>query len=473
MSDAPLPELDGEAQDPTRKPAFLAGAGLVLAAGFLVLRAAGHALLHPPLATWIPDLLAALATGFAFAYGREVVAKRLAAKAQELPPDFRNIVGDFAASTRESLDVPSISEAFMTAVDEALSPAYQIILVKPDDGPFEPLATRRVTNLRAKLKEGPREDEVLIPLRVGEKVICRLILGPRPDHAEYQPADFGLLDSLGQSLALSVRNAQLFQQLAGQERLKRELEIAFEVQMGLLPKQVPPALSGLVSADCTPALEVGGDFYDFVQIDATRWGLLIGDVAGKGVPAALMMAVSLTLFRALAPGVPSPASTLGRLNKLVHRNRPSNKIFVAAIYMIYDSRDGSVLIANAGHPRPLVDGEPVEIKGLPLGVSTRTAYKEAKVTLAPGSSIATYSDGLEDVESESGEQFGPDRVTAYFRENAHMAPLESRAKLRELLAGFAGKALPADDQTVIILQRPEGEVAPVPSEKATVKPLAS
>jgi sigma-B regulation protein RsbU (phosphoserine phosphatase) len=121
--------------------------------------------------------------------------------------------------------------------------------------------------------------------------------------------------------------------------------------------------------------------------------------------------------------------------------------------MIYDARDGSVLIANAGHPKPLLDGEPVEIKGLPLGVSPRTAYREVKVGLAPGASLVIYSDGLEDVENESGEQFGPARVLEFFSQQSRAAPEEARERLGLALAAFAGRAEAADDQTVIVLQR--------------------
>ncbi len=399
------------------------------------------------------DALIALAFAWAYAAWRTGQAAPVAPAEAPAGPDFRDIVGGFAAASRESLDVAANAEAFMDAVDGALGPAYQVVSVKRPDGAYEPLAARRVADADAKLRLGQAEDEVVIPLKVGERAIGRLMLGPRHDGREFQPADFALLDSLGQSLALSVRNAQLFKELAEQERLKRELEIAYDVQMGLLPKSVPTPLGASLAASCTPALEVGGDLYDFVQIDATRWGILIGDVAGKGVPASLMMAVSLTLFRALAPGIPSPASTLGRLNKLIHRNRPSNKIFVAAVYMIYDARDGSVLIANAGHPPPMLDGEPVAIKGLPLGISAKTVYKEVRVQLPPGSTLAIFSDGLEDAEDEAGRSFGPDRVAAFFKRTSHEHPVVALEALRAELARFAGRANQPDDQTVAILRR--------------------
>lgn len=371
----------------------------------------------------------------------------------ESGPDFRRIVGDFSAASRESLDVTVNTEAFLDAIAEALTPSYQLVVIKKSGGPFEPLGSRGLADPVDHLKRGPSQDEVSIPLKVGERTVGRLLLGPRVSGGSYMPSDFALLDSLGQSLALSLRNAELFHELAGQERLKRELEIACEVQMGLLPKAFPRLPGASLAAQCVPALEVGGDFYDFVQIDATRWGVLVGDVAGKGVPASLMMAVSLTLFRALAPGIPSPASTLGRLNKLVHRNRPSNKIFVAAVYFIYDARDGSVLMANAGHPPPLMDGQPVPIKGLPLGINPRVVYKETKFILPPGSSLAVYSDGLEDAEDENGKPFGPQRVSSMLRRSARMEPEAALESLYTDVRTYVGRGTLPDDQTVAILRR--------------------
>lgn len=384
-------------------------------------------------------------------------------------PDFRRIVGDFSAASRESLDVSANTEAFLDAVAEALTPSYQLVIVRQPGGPLEPLGSRGLSDPVAHLKRGPSQDELTIPLKVGERTIGRLLLGPRVSGADYTSADFALLDSLGQSLALSLRNAQLFQELAGQERLKRELEIACEVQMGLLPKSFPRLPGASLAAQCVPALEVGGDFFDFVQIDATRWGVLVGDVSGKGVPAALMMAVSLTLFRALAPGIPSPASTLGRLNKLIHRNRPSKKIFVAAVYFIYDARDGSVLMANAGHPPPLMDGQPVPIKGLPLGINPRVVYKETKFVLPPGSSLAIYSDGLEDVEDEQGRAFGPERVSGALRRLARYEPEAALESLKSEVQAYVGRGTPPDDQTVAILRRNPPEAGDIKAD-ARLKP---
>lgn len=397
--------------------------------------------------------------------------------------DFRAITSAFSARARKTVEIPTLVEAFCEGIQKALLPRYQAVMLHQPDGALTPVLIRDVSisDLDRLLSGEPKPGEGVVDLMAGDKAIGRVVIGPKKSDQDYTKDEQHLLDHMTQALALSVSNAQLFTELAGQERLKRELEIATDVQMGFLPKKAPDFHGALVSASCTPALEVGGDFYDFIQIDPYRWGVIIGDVAGKGVPAALMMAASLTIFRAVAPSVPSPASTLNRMNKLIHRNRPSNKVFVTAIYMIYDARDGSVLISNAGQPKPLLNGEPVEIKGMPLGANARITFKETKIELGAHDTLMAYSDGLEDVENEAGDQFGPERVKDFFREVATKPPAEAKEALDELLKGFAGKAAAADDLTLVMLQRQanvepivvKAATRPMPKDLNVTKPLAA
>jgi serine phosphatase RsbU (regulator of sigma subunit) len=393
-----------------------------------------------------------------FAWGRDAGLSHLRRFFGPKGVDIRLVVGDFAAATRESLDVETNAENFMDALENALKPRHQMLLLKGGSGEYDLFASRGLADPMAHLALGPQAEDVIIPLRVGERTILRLMLGPTDRQwfgrgIEYGSEDYALIDSLGQSLALSIRNAQLFDELASQERMRRELEIGFEVQMGLLPKILPSVPGVALAAACLPAMEVGGDLYDFIQIDATRWGFLLGDVAGKGVPAALMMAVTLTLFRAIAPGIPSPAQTLTRLNKLVYRNRPSNRYFVAAIYMIYDSRDGSVRLCNAGLPHPLVDGVACQVTGMPLGLMLKTTYQDRVIELNDGQNLVLYTDGIEDVENSQGQAFGLQRLQAHLERLRGHSPSETLDALNERLAEFGENSLPADDQTVLILQR--------------------
>lgn len=385
--------------------------------------------------------------------------------------DFRRVMGDFTAATRETFDVRSLAEACLAAIDEAIAPSHQAVYLRTESGKHEEVASRRLDPEGRPPGGAPMEDEVVIPLKVGERPIGRLLLGPRTDGSDYGPAELGLLDSLAQSLALSMRNAQLFSELESQARMKRELEIAFEVQMGLLPTELLVPDGAALALTCTPALEVGGDFYDSVRIDADHWGLIVGDVAGKGMPAALMMAVTLTLFRTLAANDTSPAAILARLGQLVHRHRPNKKLFVAAIYAVYDARSGVLTIANAGQPQPLVNGEPVAIKGLPLGATKSPSYKEVQVPLAAGDTFVAYSDGLEDQEDEAGTQFGLDRVQAFFQGRGQETAQETYEALVAMLDAYRGSQPLADDMTVAVLQRTEA-AAPV-TRLAGTTPLAT
>lgn len=403
---------------------------------------------------YVPDTLAAVATGLAAPALLAWLEKRAAPPpAPEPEYDFRRTVGEFTAVTRELFEVPPLAEAFLEAAATSLSPRYQAVLVRTPEGRYEPVAERGLAAAGRMLAQGPQEDDLVIPLKVGDKLVGRLLLGPRDAEKPYGREDLALIDNLAQALALSIRNAQLFRELAEQERVKRELEIAYEVQMGFLPDVVAAPDGAAIATHCTPALEVGGDFFDVVRLDSRHWGVIVGDVSGKGLPAAMMMAVSLTLFRTLAVNGTSPALILTHLNKLIHQHRPSKKLFVSAVYAVYDAETGKVAIANAGQPRPLLNGEEVPAKGLPLGASKATAYKEVEIVLTPGDSLMLYSDGLEDLENAEGEHFGLERIQTRLVEAGREAPSTVLDDLNRILNAFRGVTPPADDLTVALLQR--------------------
>lgn len=448
----------------------MAGLGLALLGLFLWLSLSGRALVKAlglGVDGYLPDLVAALVTGLAAPALLAWIEKRAAVAAAPAPEyDFRRTVGEFTAVTREVFEVPALATAFLDAAAASLAPRYQAVLVRGDEGKYLPVAERGLAAAGRMLAQGPHEDDLVIPLKVGDKLVGRLLLGPREGERSYGQEDLALLDNLAQALALAIRNAQLFKELAAQERVKRELEIAYEVQMGFLPDGVSAPDGAAIATHCTPALEVGGDFFDVVRLDARHWGVIVGDVSGKGLPAAMMMAVSLTLFRTLAVNGTSPSAILTRLNALIHQHRPSKKLFVSAVYAVYDAETGRVAIANAGQPRPLLNGEEVQAKGLPLGASKATSYKEVTVDLAPGDTLMLYSDGLEDLENAQGDQFGLDRLRARMAETGAELPEVVLDRLGRVLAEFRGATPPADDLTVALLQRlPEAPGAASPLGK--------
>lgn len=446
----------------------MAGLGLALLGLFLWLSLSLRLLVRVlglGLDGFLPDAVAALVIGLAAPALLAWLEKRSAPVAAPPPAyDFRKTVGEFTAVTREVFEVEALARAFLEAARTSLSPRYLAVLVRNSAGRYEPVAETGLAAAGRMLAAGPQEDDLVIPLKVGDTLVGRLILGPREGDRPYAKEDLALLDNLAQALALAIRNAQLFKELAAQERLKRELEIAYEVQMGFLPAQVAAPDGAAIATHCTPALEVGGDFFDVVRLDARHWGLIVGDVSGKGLPAAMMMAVSLTLFRTLAVNGTSPAAILTRLNGLIHQHRPSKKLFVSAVYAVYDAETGQVTVANAGQPRPLLNGEEVQAKGLPLGASKSTTYKEVTLELAPGDALMLYSDGLEDLENAEGVQFGLDRLRARMTAAGSEPPDVALAALNRLLTDFRGPTPPADDLTVALLQRlphADGEASPL------------
>ena len=249
-----------------------------------------------------------------------------------------------------------------------------------------------------------------------------------------------------------MKNAELFGQLAGQARLKRELEIAHDVQTGLLPTSIASVPNLDLAATSIPALEVGGDFYDVIPIDEHRLGILIGDVSGKGVPAALLMAMTLVIFRSIARNDQSAASVLKKANELIYVNRPSKKMFVTAFYAIYDARDRSLTYANAGNPFPIGTAGRLEASGLALGMFPSADYEEEMTLLMPGELIVLYSDGAEDAINPETDAFGVDRLAEVIYANRQKSAQAVQDRILEAIRNFSEGADQFDDITLVALR---------------------
>lgn len=390
--------------------------------------------------------------------------------------DFQRIVTGFGDEAREMLDSHQLLCAFVKQVEHALYPDRLAILMRQEGSTdlhlkeslgLEPgskldmpathpsIAALRRSGKALSSEPEPLEsfgEALVIPLLDKEDVIGCVLVGPRKSDLEYKELDRLLLVNLAQQLAVWVKNTQLIGQVAGQERLKRELEIAAEVQAGLLPAKIPTLPGIELAALSRPALEVGGDFYDVIRVDENRLGILIGDVSGKGVPAALLMAMTLVIFRSIARGNDSAASVMAKANELIYLNRPSSKMFVTAFYAIYDARDQSLCYANAGNPFPVGSVGRLEAKGVSLGVMPRMAYEEQTLTLNAGEMLVMYSDGAEDAMNSSQEQFGEERVEQIVSQNLSLSPEEIQSRLLREINDFTGDATPFDDITLVTLK---------------------
>jgi serine phosphatase RsbU (regulator of sigma subunit) len=263
---------------------------------------------------------------------------------------------------------------------------------------------------------------------------------------------------------LQIKNRELQQaydelkaaqeQIIEKERLERELQVAFEIQMSILPDSLP-ALSGFdFGARIVPARAVGGDFYDVLRLSPDTVGVVVGDVTDKGVPSAIYMAQTHALLYAEAHRVDSPREVLKRANRHLMAMSGSS-LFVTVLYGILDRRTGAFRYARAGHELPIISTEDGNVhlapwsQGQPLGLLDEPTLDEQTVTIPPGGTLLLYTDGMFDDRNPKGEFFGLERLQAAVAELAREPAQETCDRLLRILMDFQGDASQDDDVTLV------------------------
>ena len=302
--------------------------------------------------------------------------------------------------------------------------------------------------------------ELAVPLIYQEKVIGVLDL----EHTKrgYFTEDHKrTLTTLAAQLAIAIENARLYEQIAKQEqRLERDLALARELQFRLLPHALPRMHNLDVEAKFVPARAIGGDLYDFVPYSLSRLGIAIGDVSGKGAPAAIYAALVSGILRSHAPIEPGPAEMLSAVNLSLAERRIAAQ-FVSIIYAVWDDEKRTLLVANSGLPKPIYyhDGkiEFIEATGLPLGLFDEADYDEFSFKAKPGDLFVFYSDGILDARNRHGHSFGEERVEAIV---ANCATKSADCVVNELFKAVAEHAAGVeafDDQTVVAIKVKAGQ----------------
>ena len=304
---------------------------------------------------------------------------------------------------------------------------------------------------------------LVVPLVTQGELIGTLNLGPRLSEQDYSSDDKRLLATLAAQAAPAIRVAQLVREQAAEaaerERYAQELKVAQLIQQQFLPRHLPNLPEWQVAAYYGPARVVGGDFYDFIDLDEGRIGLVVGDVTDKGVPAALLMARTHSILRAEAPRLVAPGAVLARANDLLAEEMP-DKMFVTCLYMVLEPATGRVVYANAGHNLPYVrtaDGV-VEFRatGMPLGLMPGMAYEERTSHIGRGDSVLLYSDGIVEAHDPAGEMYGFPRLKADMA--TELAGTELLDELLDRLHAFTGRGWEQeDDITMVALRRSPGD----------------
>jgi serine phosphatase RsbU (regulator of sigma subunit) len=242
------------------------------------------------------------------------------------------------------------------------------------------------------------------------------------------------------------------------QSIEQELRMARTIQQALLPQSLPQLEGWQFTPYYQPAREVGGDFYDFFELEDSRIGVAVGDATGKGMPAALAVSATSSMLRAVAQafGSSSPGEVLSRVNETLVARIPPN-MFVTCFYCILDPKSASLSYANAGHDLPYLhrngEAEELRARGMPLGLMPRMGYEEKEIVLERDDSALLYSDGLVEAHDPQGQMFGFPRLRALIAEHAAEEGSLGDFLLRELYT-FVGESWEQeDDITLLMLKR--------------------
>jgi phosphoserine phosphatase RsbU/P len=399
----------------------------------------------------------------------------------------RPLLETVATRISETLHVPNI--AVLLSTSEMYTPAYALGYASSPEVVFPP-TTATVKHLREnkeparvylddpdswvyKATQGNDEErnrlaklqsELLLPLAVRDKLLGFISLGPKRSEEPYSGSDVRLLKSVAAQTGLALENGNLMRAIADEvaqrERLNREVEIAREVQERLFPQKLP-SIRGLdYAGHCRPALGVGGDYYDFLGLPEGHLGVAIGDVSGKGIAAALMMASLQASLRSEATRAPENlAAAISNVNKLVYEASAANR-YATFFYGQYDPSKREFNYVNAGHNPPMLfhcaDGSwqlsRLEVGGTVVGLLESFPYQEAEVKIAPGDILVCFTDGISEAMNGSDQEWGEERLIETVK---HCAGLSATGILQQIFQSadaFVAGAKQHDDMTLVVIR---------------------
>lgn len=278
----------------------------------------------------------------------------------------------------------------------------------------------------------------------------------------FSPSDLDLLAAIASNAAIAIENARLYQLAVEKGRLERELQMARQVQASMLPDERPQIPGWEFVGRWLPARQVAGDFYDFFPCEGDQLGLVIADVADKGMPAALFMALTRTILRASLGSAPSPVEGITHANRLICSDS-SDGMFVTLFYAQLQPGSDVLTYVNAGHNPPYHyrrkanegQGGLFELgrTGMALGVLDDATYKQRCLKLEPGDFILLYTDGATDALNKDGGEFGLERLAHGLVKNHGLSGEEIVSALEREIRDFSGSVDPFDDITLMLIKR--------------------
>ena len=298
--------------------------------------------------------------------------------------------------------------------------------------------------------------ELCIPLIYKDKVIGVLDI-EHTRRGYFNEDHVRIMTTMAAQVAIAIENATLYERIARQEkRLEQDLALARELQFRLLPQKLPVFRHAEVASRFAPARQIGGDLYDFLKYGGHGvTGIAVGDVSGKGAPAAIYAALVSGIVRSHAMEEPTAAGMLEALN-LSLAERPIEGQYVSMIYAIWDDNQQQLQLANSGLPRPIHcrggKVEEIQATGLPIGLFGHATYDELNVRGRKGDAFLFFSDGILDATSSKGEMFGRHRLEAIAKANAHRSAEELVDAIFTAVSNHAEGVEAFDDQTIVALK---------------------
>jgi serine phosphatase RsbU (regulator of sigma subunit) len=349
----------------------------------------------------------------------------------------------------------------------------------PADDRFSAVIVRRcLDNKQAILANDPIEqfpdsDSVsLLPIRSllcaplwsqDGKPLGAIQLDTEGKRAKFTQADLTLLSGVASQASIALSNASLHRDALVHQRREKDMEIAHEIQLALLPRRLPKVAGYEFSAWYETAQQIGGDYYDFIELPQQRLAVLLGDVAGKGVAGALVMVKFSVEARVCLEGEPDLAAAVSKLNALMTRASLSDR-FVTLVAALLDPAKHAITLVNAGHPSPLLcryaTGKvekvaPPDVAGPPIGITDSYSYTGREVSLEPGDNLLLFSDGVMDALDAQGQPFRTRGIYAVL-ENQKLSAIETGQRLKQAVKRHASGCSQNDDISVVCLGRVRG-----------------
>ncbi len=298
-----------------------------------------------------------------------------------------------------------------------------------------------------------------VPLMAKGNLIGYLAVFNKKNRQPFSTEDRRLLSIITSQSAQVIENARLYEEEKALFSLQEEMKMAREIQLNLLPKQLPDLPGFQIAAITIPAKLVGGDYYDFLSLSGHKVGFCVGDITGKGMPAAMLMANLQATFRSQGSIFEDCEKCLAGTNKLLYRSTESTK-FATFFYGILDPEKAQLQYANGGHDAPLLfrkDNEPefLHATGLLLGVMEDAQYSKEWISLEPKDLLILFTDGITEAMNSRDEQFGLDRTIELIRKNRKKTPQKIIQTILEEIKNHSGKAAQSDDITIMIIKREE------------------